>query len=318
MDETDPSLASAAETAVTQCLGLEADESCVVVCDPGTEQVARALYDAAADVTDQLTYARYPTGSTHGSEPPAPIAGALETSDVFFAPTSKSLSHTRAREAACEAGARGATLPGITTEVFTTGLDADYDRIANTCERLRTALSAGSEIRVQTDRGTDLTIGTGDRSWLADTGIVHEPGGFSNLPAGEVFISPITADGTVIVDGTMRPHGLLETPIELTIEAGQLVDVSDPSIRETIEEAATSVGEAAYNVAELGVGANEGVTELVGSVLLDEKAAGTIHVAIGDDASIGGDTEAPIHLDGIVTSPTVTVDGEPIELPSSA
>jgi leucyl aminopeptidase (aminopeptidase T) len=57
-------------------------------------------------------------------------------------------------------------------------------------------------------------------------------------------------------------------------------------------------------------------SELVGSVLLDEKAAGTVHVAIGDDASIGGDTEAPLHLDGIIREPTVYADGAEVELPT--
>jgi leucyl aminopeptidase (aminopeptidase T) len=57
------------------------------------------------------------------------------------------------------------------------------------------------------------------------------------------------------------------------------------------------------------------VRELVGSVLLDEKAAGTVHIAIGDDASIGGDVNAPLHLDGIVREPTVYADGAEVELP---
>jgi leucyl aminopeptidase (aminopeptidase T) len=76
------------------------------------------------------------------------------------------------------------------------------------------------------------------------------------------------------------------------------------------------VGRDAYNLAELGIGTNVGVTELVGSVLLDEKAAGTVHIAIGDDASIGGDTEAPLHLDGILREPTVYADGVEVELPT--
>jgi leucyl aminopeptidase (aminopeptidase T) len=53
----------------------------------------------------------------------------------------------------------------------------------------------------------------------------------------------------------------------------------------------------------------------VGSVLLDEKAAGTVHFAIGDDHAIGGDTEAPIHLDGVLREPTVFVDGDQLKLP---
>jgi leucyl aminopeptidase (aminopeptidase T) len=53
----------------------------------------------------------------------------------------------------------------------------------------------------------------------------------------------------------------------------------------------------------------------VGSVLLDEKAGGTVHIAIGDDHGIGGDVHAPIHLDGILREPTVYADGEVVDLP---
>ncbi len=95
-----------------------------------------------------------------------------------------------------------------------------------------------------------------------------------------------------------------------------MTEISDEAVREQIETAAEDAGEAAYNLAELGIGTNVGVTELVGSVLLDEKAAGTVHIAIGDDAAIGGETEAPLHLDGILRDPTVYADGEELELPS--
>ncbi|MFB6309148.1 MAG: aminopeptidase, partial [Haloarculaceae archaeon] len=37
----------------------------------------------------------------------------------------------------------------------------------------------------------------------------------------------------------------------------------------------------------------------------------------GDDHAIGGDTHAPIHLDGILTEPTVYADGEVVDLPQS-
>jgi leucyl aminopeptidase (aminopeptidase T) len=116
----------------------------------------------------------------------------------------------------------------------------------------------------------------------------------------------------------MMPHGLLEDDQELTfeVEDGRVTHISDDQIAEQVGTAAQEVGEDAYNLAELGIGTNLAVTELVGSVLLDEKAAGTVHVAIGDDHGIGGDVEAPIHLDGILRDPTVYADGEMIELPS--
>ncbi|MDZ5809761.1 aminopeptidase [Halorubrum sp. AD140] len=312
-------LSKAATTAVTQCLNVAPDESVVVVTDDEREPIGEALYAAACGATDDATLLRYPPAEQNGVEPPAPVAAAMAESDVFLAPTTKSLSHTRARGAACDAGARGATLPGITEDVFTTGLDADYAAIEAACDDVLAQVAGADEVRVTSPAGTDITFGIGDREWLSDTGMVREPGDFSNLPAGEVFVAPETATGTFVVDGTMMPHGLLDEGQELTfeVEDGQVTGIDDDAIRADVETAAASVGDAAYNLAELGIGTNVGVEELVGSVLLDEKAGGTVHIAIGDNAGIGGETDAPIHIDGILRNPTVYADGKEIELPTA-
>jgi leucyl aminopeptidase (aminopeptidase T) len=316
MTDEDP-LSAPAETAVRQCLGLEPGETFVVVTDEKRGTIGEALYAAGAAITDDATLVRYPPGDQHGEEPPAPVAAALSAADAFLAPTTKSLSHTRARSDASEAGARGATLPGVTEEVFVTGLAADYDAIAAECETMLEQVADAGEVRVTSPEGTDITFEAGDRDWHPDTGIVHEPGDFSNLPAGEVYVSPETANGTYVVDGTISPHALLDPgqSVEIVVEDGYVTDISDPGLRELVENAAEEAGENAYNLAELGIGTNTAVTELVGSILLDEKAGGTVHVAIGDDAGIGGDTEAPIHEDGIIRNPTVYADGVEVELP---
>jgi leucyl aminopeptidase (aminopeptidase T) len=309
-------LAAAAETAVSQCMALEEHESCVVVTDDRTSSIGEALYRAVSETTDDVLLARYPPGTQHGEEPPESVGAAMQAGDVVFCPTAKSLSHTRARTAANEAGARVATLPGITEEVFTTGLDADYERIARECEAVLDAVADAEELTISSSQGTDFTVKPGERKWRSDTGMVHEPGAMSNLPAGEVFVSPETSDGTYGVDGTMMPHGLLDGEIEFVVEEGTVVEVSDAAVREQLESAAEEVGEDAYNLAEIGIGTNVAVADLVGSVLADEKAAGTVHIAIGDDAGIGGDVRAPIHTDGVLREPTVYADGEAIELPT--
>lgn len=315
---SDASLREAAKTALRQCLDLGNEETCLIVTDDKRERIGELLYAEASAITDDPVVIRYPPGAQHGAEPPEPVADALNTTDVFLAPTTKSISHTRARGEACENGARGATLPGITESVFVTGLDADYKSIAAHSKSLHEQVNDAAEIRVTSPQGTDITVEIGDREWLLDTGIVHEDGGFSNLPAGEIFVSPASATGTYVVDGTMRPHGLLDGDQQLTfsVEDGYVTDISDDQIRSQIETAAEEVGRDAYTLAELGIGTNVGVDDLVGSVLLDEKAAGTVHLAIGDNAAIGGETDAPLHLDGILRDPTVYADGEEIELPA--
>lgn len=314
MDE----LRTAAETAMGQCVALGPEETCLIVTDENRLEIGTALYEVARTIAEDVVLLQYPPGPEHGAEPPRPVGSAMRATDVFLAPTTKSLSHTRARGSASEAGARGATLPGITPEVFIQGLAADYDRIAAECRRVYEAVTDASEVRVTAPAGTDITFDIGDRSWREDTGLVHEPGSFSNLPAGEVFVSPDSATGTYVVDGTIRPYGKLDSDqtVRIDVEDGYAVEIHDPEVAASFERAEASVGRDAYNVAELGIGTNVAVSELVGSVLLDEKAAGTVHIALGDDASIGGTVDAPIHADGVIRDPQVFVDGSPLELPA--
>ena len=44
-------------------------------------------------------------------------------------------------------------------------------------------------------------------------------------------------------------------------------------------------------------------------MLEDEKLLGTVHVAFGASAAIGGRIQVPVHLDCVVMRPTLTVDG---------
>jgi leucyl aminopeptidase (aminopeptidase T) len=59
-------------------------------------------------------------------------------------------------------------------------------------------------------------------------------------------------------------------------------------------------------VAELGIGTNE-KAQLTGNVIEDEKILGTVHVAFGASAAIGGTIQVPVHLDSVVMRPTLTV-----------
>ena len=70
-------------------------------------------------------------------------------------------------------------------------------------------------------------------------------------------------------------------------------------------------GKLAFNVAELGIGTHD-KAQITGDVLEDEKAIGTVHIAFGDNKSMGGTIRVASHLDGVIMEPTVSVDGETI------
>jgi leucyl aminopeptidase (aminopeptidase T) len=298
----------AIETALVDCLALKGGETFLSVGDEPSREIAMAFWEVAKGMKAESIYVEIIPRSTHAEEPPPAVASLMKGVKVIVAPTSKSLTHTAARKEACDAGARAATLPGITRDVLTRGLSADYRAIAERTKRLAETITRGKAVRITSDTGTDLSMSVEGREGLADTGIVHKPGDFSNLPAGEAFVAPVqgSAEGFLVVDGSMAGVGVLKQLIKITVKNGEAVSIEGSKVLEEIME---KHGRNARNVAELGIGTNDKVM-LSGSVLEDEKVLGTVHVALGDNSTFGGSVSVPVHLDGIIRRPVLTVDGK--------
>ena len=305
-------LERAVSAVVQDCLAVREGETMLVVCNPATIGLAERLRaeggKAGADAIAMLMTER----PSHGAEPPAPVAAAMEAADIVLAPTIQSLSHTAARREANEAGARVATLPEVTEEMLARVMSADMDGLVRKGTAVAERLTAGGEARITCPNGSDLRLGLGDRAGIPDTGDLTAPGAFGNLPCGEGFIAPLegTSEGKLVVDGTIAAIGRVSEPVELTIEAGHLVAASGTQ-GERLMELLTVHGPDGTNVAELGVGTNEKAI-LSGDLLEDEKILGTCHVAFGASAGIGGTVQVPVHIDVVVTTPDLTIDGEPL------
>jgi leucyl aminopeptidase (aminopeptidase T) len=192
------------------------------------------------------------------------------------------------------------------------GLNADYKRIAERSLNLKAVLGKGKRVRVTSEKGTDIQFSIEGRSVHASKGLFHAPGESGNLPTGETFLAPVegTAEGVFIVDGSFAGVGLMEnSDIKLTVKGGVVTDIEGGENAKQLAEILAKVGGDAYNIAEFGVGTNESA-QLSGLILEDEKVMGTIHIAVGDNMGFGGNVKVPLHLDGVVKSPDVYLDGE--------
>ncbi|MDQ7793559.1 MAG: aminopeptidase [bacterium] len=302
-----------ARTAVRQCLGISPGETVLVVTDPPCAEVAEALWQAAREAGAETLMLRLAPRRVHGEEPPALVAEAMSQAEASFLVTSCSLTHTSARRRASAAGARLATMPNITPDIFTRALDADYGPIRDLTLRVGEILERSSEARVTSPAGTDLTLNLAGRAAVLDTGIYTEPGSFGNLPAGEAYIAPVegTAEGLVVVDGSMAGVGSLDAPIRIEVRAGRARSVYGGRGARELDAILAQQGDDARNLGELGIGTN-GKARIIGHILEDEKVLGTVHVALGANASFGGMVQVACHLDGILKAPSLWVDGRQI------
>ena len=302
-----PDLASAVRIVIERCLAVKAGEDVVVVADQGTLEIGGALREAAAGTGADAVLCVMDARAADGSEPPAAVAGALAAADVFIAPTTRSLSHTRARKAASDRGARGATLPGVTADLLARLMTCDLDAVRRRSHALAELLTQAGDAHLSCPLGSDLRLDLTGRQGLPDDGDMTGRSAFGNLPCGEGFISPLAGEGRFFVR-SLAGIGLVEgDAAELVVEDGRLAAAHGPE-GERLLAALRGAGDRGTNLAELGIGTNEKAT-LTGNVLEDEKMLGTLHVAFGASAGIGGDVSVPIHLDSVVLEPTLDVGG---------
>ncbi len=262
----------------------------------------------------------YPSVGRHGAELGKEVEERMKMADVVIAITSCSLSHTNAREEACKAGARIASMPGFLPEMFHTGgpMAADYEKIAEETERIAKLLTAANEAVVKSKEGTNITFSIAGREGGLDTGIFTERGDWGNLPSGEAYIAPVegTAKGKVVVDKGWYPN--LKENMTLNFEVGKVANVlGGGDVGEKFRGLLLSPRreEEPYvsrrNLAELGVGTNP-YAKLPDNVLEAEKIRGTVHLAVGDNSHMGGTVVADLHEDFIVHHPDLILDGKTI------
>ncbi|MEW5806240.1 MAG: aminopeptidase [Acidobacteriota bacterium] len=306
----DRKLMSAARIAI-KCLAPKKGESLIVITDEPLRLIGQAIFKAATELGVEPVMVEITPRERNGDEPPPKVAEMWKRFDLFLAPTSKSLTHTKARREACEAGARGGTLPGIKMNTMLRALNADFTTIAKRSQKVAKVLSAGKMARVFTPTGTDITMSIKGRMAKADTGQFFKKGDYGNLPAGEAFLAPVegTANGCIVIDGAMAGIGLVKEPIVIKVKKGFATKIDGGREASQLKKMMKPLGENAYNVAELGVGTND-KAKLIGSILEDEKVMGTVHIAFGNNMSMGGKVNVPLHVDGILLKPTLEIDGK--------
>jgi leucyl aminopeptidase (aminopeptidase T) len=299
-------LGPAVATVVQRCLAVAPGENVLVVVDPDTRSIGEALRSECARAGADSVLAVMDERATDGTEPPPTIAAAWQAADVFIAPTSRSLSHTAARKRATDAGARGATMPGVTEDMLARVMAVDFDTMAARSKAVAALLDQSTRAHVTCPRGTDLRLALDGRAGISDDGELTARGAFGNLPCGEGFIAPASGEGTIVAS-SLAPLGLSIDPARLTVADGRIV-AAENGLGPQFIELLLEHGEDGTNLAELGVGTNDRA-RLTGNVLEDEKILGTVHIAFGASAGIGGTVSVPIHLDVVVIDASLEVDG---------
>ena len=191
---------------------------------------------------------------------------------------------------------------------------ATLEQIKRNALAVDALLEKGKVVRITTTEGTDLTIELAGRKGKAQTGFATEPGTFSGLPDGESTVAPLegSTQGRIVNPYIMEKIGLVDEPFEMEIKDGWVVGVKGGKQAQALNELYERSDENARRIAsQFAMGMNPDCRIFPNTREVSKKL-GTIHVAFGDNISLGGTVQSGVHIDIVILNPTVELDGKVI------
>ncbi len=330
----EPSIEAGAKQIVRRCLGLEPGQDLVIFLDETTAESAVAIAEAAEALRVPHTAILVPVSVQrripYQAELSLLVQGAARQARAILTCVNATPACLPFRswilETHWSARTRVGHMPGATREVLALA-DVDYDQQVADCRAVEFAMACGRNLELIT-AAPDGTlhslmadVGSWERLPVASDGLIID-GAWGNVPSGETYIAPMesTAHGSVVIDGSvpgrvMEPH----EAITLHFLEGRLqrIEPEDSPTARWLDESQFQVARARRdrnwaNLAEIGIGLNRAVRHLTGNMLIDEKASGTAHIALGTNTFMGGNVEASIHCDMVMRMPTLRIDGKTI------
>jgi Leucyl aminopeptidase (aminopeptidase T) len=314
-----------ARNAVETCLAVQPDEHVALIADKTSSEVAASLSQALSQIharTTSLLLEDFGQRPMRGA--PQPVLDALEKVDVGILAMNPQPGELAARMAIVQVVERRriryAHMVGVTPQIMQQGMRADYKLVDRLSDRLRDRMLRADTLTVNTEAGTSFAAQF-DRKldWVKTSGLIS-PRYWSNLPAGEVFTTPATVDGTFVCDATAGDYfngkygDLQSTPMKLTIAGGRLVRVE--CARKGLEKEFWEYCHTDANsdrVGELAFGTNVGLSKIIGILLQDEKFPG-VHIAFGDPygSQTHADWKSKTHVDVLTRDCDVWIDSDQI------
>ena len=328
------------------CLRVRPQEDVLVLIDESSEPWRDALVDAAleADLRPLFTFfpkrlqlalmERKAPGGDDSSVPlPRPLRDAFYSTRAVLNLLDGDLATSSLRGAVLNIprpkGCRLAHVPGLSPEILRILLDSPIERIEEEAELLAWAFGEawqGELITRLPGERTSHTLHFQLEGWHCDplpsTGVIY-PDSWGNVPPGETFVCPEAVEsihGAVVIDGSVP--GMVLEPEDAAVlhfRQGRLVDVDaskGSKVRLFLDQERQRAAERRDGewdrLAEIGVGLNPAIRRLTGNSLFDEKAAGTMHVAIGDSSIFDGPVVSETHADMVTRQPDLVLDGRRI------
>ena len=321
----------AAWNVLTNVMQVKSGEKLFIIADNSTQNFSTALVSVGKSLgleTKSIILEEHFTRPL--LELPKPLEGPIKEADITVFAAAALPGELAFRQPmrlmATDNGARHAH--GVSFEEFM-ALDCLQNDIAVTnaiCKELYDRLQGVEWLKITTALGTDarLTIAPTTK-WVNGDVDISNPGQWDNIPGGEVFTTPDSADGVYIVDGVLGDYfsekygDISTTPVRYEVKDGIITSITcdNKDLEKDICNYVFDDNPNNAKICEIGIGGLQ-TKELVYNLLQDEKKLGTVHIAHCHNYATETNTpdngaDKNKHCDGVILNPTlITSKGDVI------
>ena len=315
-------VSKAAYKLVKEVMLVEPGENVVVTGDTSTDKrVLDAIMNAAYIVGANPVLVYCPTTDAAYAEPVAPLGNAVAVADVWIELSYASIMLCESWRKAIDFGCRYINLTGMDVTMIVNCIGkVDVAGVVELGEALKAKMEAGNEIIIKDDNGTYLTARNEGRK-VRHSGQLATIKGYPFMMCGQISWCPIeeTINGTLVFDAAIFPPtdmGILSEPVKLTLENGRVTKVEGGKEAERFDAWLHSFNDPnMFRLAHYSLGFNPGVSKATGRIVEDERIFGCMEFGIGSQGKMirGSYWTAASHTDGVVSKPSIILDGKTIE-----
>ncbi|HSO39229.1 MAG TPA: hypothetical protein VLT33_42175 [Labilithrix sp.] len=271
---------------------VEAASELAVLVDHGTRRIGEALALAAREADARATVVLLDRQEKPLRALPAEAREALaRASCVVFAASSPNAERSMREQIAAVVKAREmryARLPDVSEAAFARGLRLDHRKVARLGREVEQRVQHGHLLEVTSPAGTSLRIAVTPGAWVERFGELV-PGSAVGFPAGALYTSPESIDGTFVADASLgeffgaREGVLTARPVRFEIAAGRVTSVEAPGspALEADLRALLAFAENSNRIGLVVLGVNAGVEGPTGDAGVDQCQPG-LHLGLGD------------------------------------
>ena len=281
--------------------------------DPGLSSACLASALRAKTEAQLMIYKRVSWGEE--AKFSSTVDAAIKNSKYILGLHTNFINTDASREALKNGSRILATQPwGIEEYLIKGVLDVDLDSMIKNGNLTKQLWDTTDTCEVKSSNGTDIKFQFGKRSTLVGDGMITEDGEADYFPGVQVNIAPVeeTINGTVTVDASDNVQGVLKEPYSLTLTNGVITKVEGGFEANVMRNWLESRNDPTiYKLCHFTIGLNP-KAGISGNMIEDERLLGSVDFGFGSQAKAFGGTVglSPYHMDVILRSPSVILDGK--------